>query len=94
MGIDLLLHFGFELTIDHDLFLAAHLWIEQLDCDVPALKLETPDILFLRPTHASKKLRQNLQKPNKKAYLQPDCKGQCRRNLAYDILKEQTECDC
>ena len=47
--INLLLHFSFELAIDHNLLLTAHLRVEKFDSHVPPFDLEPPDVLLLGP---------------------------------------------
>ena len=45
----LLLHLVFELPIEHDLLLGAHLRVEKFNGAVPFLQLESPDVLKFGP---------------------------------------------
>ena len=51
-SVRFLLHLCFELAIDHDLLLGAHLRVEKFDGHVSLVELESPDVLKFRPTYA------------------------------------------
>jgi hypothetical protein len=46
---NLLLHFSFELAINHDFLLAAHLRVEKFNSHVLRIDLESPNELLLSP---------------------------------------------
>lgn len=47
-SVSFLLHLCFELAIDHDLLLGAHLRVEKFHCHVSLVQLESPDVLKFR----------------------------------------------